>query len=111
MLEIHSTHAASGHSRSGFLLGELGHHGLGGDQEARNRSRILQRGANDLRRVDNARLNQVLVFFGLRVKAETVFASDAAGLLALAGVAIIGSLIIFTLSVNRSVSQAGAAHH
>ena len=47
----------------------------------------------------------------LRVKAETVFASDAAGLLALAGVAIIGSLIIFTLSVNRSVSQAGAAHH
>lgn len=47
----------------------------------------------------------------LRVKAETVFASDAAGLLVLAGVAIIGSLIIFTLSVNRSVSQAGAAHH
>ncbi|MBN4664011.1 MFS transporter, partial [Escherichia coli] len=43
--------------------------------------------------------------------AETVFASDAAGLLVLAGVAIIGSLIIFTLSVNRSVSQAGAAHH
>ena len=57
ILEIHSTHAASGHSRSGFLLGELSHHGLGGDQEARNRSRILQRGANDLRRVDNARLN------------------------------------------------------
>ncbi|AUM53696.1 MFS transporter [Salmonella sp. NW1258] len=47
----------------------------------------------------------------LRVKAETLFASDAAGLLTLAGVAIIGSLIIFTLSVNRPVAQSGAAHH
>ncbi|MDI8989290.1 hypothetical protein MJI20_08110, partial [Salmonella enterica subsp. enterica serovar Anatum] len=28
-----------------------------------------------------------------------------------AGVAIIGSLIIFTLSVNRPVAQSGAAHH
>ncbi|MSG11440.1 inner membrane transporter RhmT [Escherichia coli] len=46
----------------------------------------------------------------LRVKAETMFASDAAGLLTLAGVAIIGSLIIFTLSVNRPASQPGAAH-
>ncbi|EAM9975631.1 MFS transporter [Salmonella enterica] len=47
----------------------------------------------------------------LRVKAETLFASDAAGLLTLAVVAIIGSLIIFTLSVNRPVAQSGAAHH
>ncbi|MEX8984785.1 hypothetical protein AB8G41_20475, partial [Salmonella enterica] len=39
------------------------------------------------------------------------FASDAAGLLTLSGVAIIGSLIIFTLSVNRPVAQSGAAHH
>lgn len=39
-----------------------------------------------------------------------MFASSAAGLLTLAGVAIIGSLIIFTLSVNRPASQPGAAH-
>jgi MFS family permease len=46
----------------------------------------------------------------LRVKAETLFASDAAGLLTLAGVAILGALIIFTLGVNRTASQPGAAH-
>lgn len=37
----------------------------------------------------------------IRVKAETVFNSNAAGLLALAGIAIVGSLIIFTLSVTK----------
>ncbi|MCZ9233010.1 MFS transporter [Escherichia albertii] len=47
----------------------------------------------------------------LRVKAETLFASDAAGLLTLAAVAVIGSLIIFTLRVNRTVAQTDAAHH
>ncbi|AUP76454.1 MFS transporter [Enterobacter sp. EA-1] len=40
----------------------------------------------------------------IRVKAETVFASPAAGLLTLACVAIIGALMIFSLRVNRSVS-------
>lgn len=47
----------------------------------------------------------------LRVKAETLFASDAAGLLTLAAVAVIGSLIIFTLRVNRTVAQTDVAHH
>ncbi|WP_149450727.1 MFS transporter [Escherichia albertii] len=47
----------------------------------------------------------------LRVKAEMLFASDAAGLLTLAAVAVIGSLIIFTLRVNRTVAQTDAAHH
>jgi len=47
----------------------------------------------------------------LRVKAETVFASDAAGLLTLACVAVIGSVIIFTLKVSRPASQMGAVHH
>ena len=47
----------------------------------------------------------------LRVKAETLFASDAAGLLTLAAVAVIGSLIIFTLCVNRTVAQTDVAHH
>ncbi|EHW5812960.1 MFS transporter [Escherichia coli] len=47
----------------------------------------------------------------LRVKAETLFASDAAGLLTLAAVAVIGSLIIFTLRVNRTIAQTDVAHH
>ncbi|EKJ3245557.1 TPA: MFS transporter [Escherichia coli] len=47
----------------------------------------------------------------LRVKAETLFASDAAGLLTLAAVAVIGSLIIFTLRVNRTVAQTDVTHH
>ncbi len=45
----------------------------------------------------------------LRVKAETLFSSDAAGLLTLAAVAVIGSLIIFTLRVNRTVAQTDVA--
>lgn len=47
------------------------------------------------------------------MKAETLFASDAAGLLTLtlAAVAVIGSLIIFTLRVNRTVAQTDVAHH
>ena len=36
---------------------------------------------------------------------------DAAGLLTLAAVAVIGSLIIFTLRVNRTVAQTDVAHH
>ncbi|MFZ3388461.1 MULTISPECIES: MFS transporter [Buttiauxella] len=42
----------------------------------------------------------------IRVKAETFFASNAAGLLALAGIAIIGSLIIFTLRVAKQAPLA-----
>ncbi|RJT18111.1 MFS transporter [Buttiauxella izardii] len=37
----------------------------------------------------------------IRVKAETAFNNNAAGLLALAGIAIVGALIIFTLSVAK----------
>ncbi len=43
----------------------------------------------------------------LRVKAETLFSSDAAGLLTLAAVAVIGSLIIFTLRVG-GITDAGS---
>ncbi|GLR07588.1 MFS transporter [Mixta theicola] len=46
----------------------------------------------------------------LRVKAETLFASGSAGLLTLAGIAVIGTLIIFTLNVHRHPSAVGAAH-
>jgi len=46
----------------------------------------------------------------IRVKAETVFANPAAGLLTLAGVAIIGAMIIFSLSVARQVTHSSNAH-
>lgn len=47
----------------------------------------------------------------LRVRAETLFASGAAGLLTLAGIAIIGTGIIFTLHIQRPPSAVGATHH
>ncbi|WP_039031000.1 MFS transporter [Leclercia adecarboxylata] len=47
----------------------------------------------------------------IRVEAQNVFGSDAAGLLALAAIAILGSLAIFVLGVTRSVPQADRIHH
>jgi len=47
----------------------------------------------------------------LRVKAETLFASPAAGLLTLAAVAILGSLLIFSLRVSRPVTQPDGLPH
>jgi hypothetical protein len=46
----------------------------------------------------------------IRVKAETLFASGAAGLLTLAGVAIAGALIILTLNVRQAVSHSNSVH-
>ena len=47
----------------------------------------------------------------IRVQAETMFASDSAGLVTLACVAIVGVVIIFSLRVNRAVPQAGSVQH
>src|SRR5215208_1286086 len=74
--EIHSAHAthsaaASWHRRHRrLLLRRLGDHGLGGYQQAGDRSRVLQGRAHDLGRVDDALLNQVYIVFILRVEAE-----------------------------------------
>lgn len=46
----------------------------------------------------------------LRVQAETLFASNAAGLLTLAAVAIVGALLIFSLHVSRPVAQPNGLH-
>src|SRR6201999_1140635 len=43
-------------------------HGFGGDQESRDRSRVLDRRTNDLGRVDDALLDEVGIFAGLRVE-------------------------------------------
>jgi len=47
----------------------------------------------------------------LRVQAETVFASNAAGLLTLAAVAIVGSVLIFSLQVSRTSPQPDPVSH
>ena len=60
-LEVHSAAhtTAAWHGRSGLFLRSLRDHRLCGDQEARHRSRALQSRAHDLRRIDNAGLDQV----------------------------------------------------
>src|SRR6266700_757764 len=71
-LEVHAAHAAArGHAAAGrgVLLRQLGDHGFGGDQECRNRCRILDRRTNHLGRVDDALGDQVAVLAGLRVEA------------------------------------------
>src|SRR3954449_10169916 len=74
-LEVHAAHAAArGHSAAGLsvLLRQLGHHGFGGDQESRNRGCVLDRRTDHLGRVDDALLDEVAVFTGLRVEAVVV---------------------------------------
>src|SRR5579871_114701 len=71
---VHIPHAAAamaaGARRSFLLFRNLRDQGFGGEHEAGNRSGILQRGADDLRRVEHAGLDQILVLVGERVVAE-----------------------------------------
>src|SRR5260370_191500 len=70
--EIHAAHAAAarGHAAAGAaLLGHFGDHGFGGDQQSRDRGRVLDRRTNDLGRVDDALLDEIAIFAGLRVEA------------------------------------------
>src|SRR3954468_23566731 len=70
--EVHAAHAAvagAGHGR-GVLLRLVGHDGLGGEEQARDGRRVLQRRPGDLRRVGDASLQHVLVLAGGRVEAE-----------------------------------------
>src|ERR1700751_1247135 len=73
-LEVHTTHAAARRhcGAGGWLLRQLGDHGLGGDQERRNRSCVLDSHTHDLGRVDDALGDQVAVLAGLRVEAVGV---------------------------------------
>src|SRR5215216_3919083 len=73
--EIHAAHAAAGgHAAAAalVLLRQFGDHGFGGDQESRDRGRVLDRRTNHLGRVDDALGDQVAVFAGLRVEAVIV---------------------------------------
>src|SRR5437879_2235266 len=76
-LEVHTTHTAHAattrrHAAACVLLRHFGHHGFGGDQKRRDGSRVLDRHANHLGRVDDALGDQVDVFAGLRVEAVRV---------------------------------------
>src|SRR6056297_167926 len=70
----HAAHAAHvGHAATGssaFFLRLVGNHRLGGDQQAGNGRCIFQSGANNLGRVDHAKLEHVTIFFSLSVVAE-----------------------------------------
>src|SRR5207342_1168286 len=64
--EIHAAHAAHAAAAMAaahrlFLLRQLRHHRFGGDHEAGDGSRVLQRGAGDLGRVQDAHGNHVAV--------------------------------------------------
>src|SRR5512143_482206 len=53
-----------------LLLRQLGYERLGRQQQRRDRRRVLERGTHGLRRIDRARLDQVLVGLSLGVEAE-----------------------------------------
>src|SRR5947209_1833180 len=78
--EVHA--AAVGHAaarRCRVLLRLVSDHSLSGEEQGRDRRRVLQRRPGDLGRVDDAGLDQVLVLAGGRV--ETVPSGQATNLL------------------------------
>src|SRR6185437_12864667 len=60
---------AAARSRGLLLLGNVAHHRFGRQHQTSDRRRVLQSRTGHLRRVDDARLNQVFVLFGGRVEA------------------------------------------
>src|SRR6267378_545629 len=79
-LHIHSFHSAhSAHSAVGMapgillLLDQLGNHRLGREEQPGNRSRVLQRGAAHLGRIEHAHLDQIAELLRLGIEAEVAF--------------------------------------
>ena len=131
----HATHAAARRHRRLVLLRGLGHHGFGGDHQARDGSRILQRGAGDLGRVQDAELDHVAVLAVGGVVAEVALAvgdlvEDDAGLFAGVGddlaqrrfhgaqgdedavvLVLIGTLEAFDRGLGADQRDATARHH
>src|SRR6267154_2885974 len=82
-LEVHTTHAAAPRRHAAaacVLLRYFGNHGFGGDQQRRDRGRVLDRHTHDFGRVDDALGDQVDVFARLRVEAigVLIFLEDLA---------------------------------
>src|SRR5690606_14677603 len=73
----HATHAAAGAAGgSRLLLGAVGDHALGSEEQTGDRRGVLQRGAGDLGRIDDAGLHEVLVLAGGDVVAVGGLAAD-----------------------------------
>src|SRR5262249_6762848 len=72
--EVLAAHAATRRTARGralfLLLGLLGHQRLGGQHQRGHRRGILERAADDLGRIDDARLDQILVLLGGGVEPE-----------------------------------------
>src|SRR5581483_9563514 len=79
-LHVHAAHV--GHAvrvaaATGFLLfHQLRNHRVGGEHQAGDRRRVLQRGARHLGRVDHALLHEIAVVLGLRVEAVVALAFE-----------------------------------
>src|SRR5262245_11216974 len=72
-LLVHPTHATARRGRgSGFLLLLLDDEGFRREEERGDRRGVLERRAGHLRRVDDAREDEVLVRVGERVVAEVL---------------------------------------
>src|ERR1700686_302703 len=74
-LEVHAAHAAArGHTATAasVLLRQFGHHGFGGDQQSRDGRRVLDRRTDHLGGVDDALLDEIAVFAGLRIEAVSI---------------------------------------
>src|SRR5258705_4393 len=57
-----------------FFLGDFGDEAFGGQEQSGNRSRVLERGAGDLFRVNHAGLHEVFIFASADVVAVVAFA-------------------------------------
>src|SRR6266853_5146521 len=80
-LHVHAFHSAhSAHSSVGMASGvlllfdQLGNHRLGGEEQPGNRSRILQRRAAHLGRIEHAHFDHIAELLGLGVEAEVALA-------------------------------------
>src|SRR5262249_24843310 len=72
-LEIHVAAGAGAAGRAApslFLLRLLGDERLGGEHEARDRRGVLEGGADDLARVDDAGLDEILILEARGIEAE-----------------------------------------
>src|SRR5215471_17516641 len=55
------------------LFGQVGDRGVGREQQTRDRGGVLQSGADDFRRIDDARFEQVFDFARRRVVTDVLF--------------------------------------
>src|SRR3546814_7587987 len=78
-LEVHATHAAhtTGHRRrSALVFRQFSNGSFRRDQQACNRSSVLKRSANDLRRIDNASRDKVFIHVCRCVEALALVRSE-----------------------------------